>query len=184
MEIFYILMVLMLIAGIIAVETTNLLSAVICVGAVGFGSAVMYLFLKAPDIALTQTVVEVLGLVILIRATISREKSFISGDREFFAVVVSVVILFLIFVIGTGIFADMPPFGDAAFARIPDSASQVYLENGVKDTGAANIVTAVYLDYRVYDTLGEATVLFTSVVGAIVILRKKSRKLLFEEDPL
>ncbi|MBU1260759.1 MAG: DUF4040 domain-containing protein [Planctomycetes bacterium] len=182
MEIFYILMVLMLIAGIIAVETKDLLSSVICVGAVGFSSAVMYLFLKAPDIALTQTVVEVLGLVILIRATISREKSFISGDREFFAVVVSVVVLFLIFMAGIGIFQNMAPFGDAAFVRIADSASQVYLKQGVKDTGATNIVTAVYLDYRAYDTLGEATVLFTSVIGAIAILRKKSRKLLSEGD--
>jgi multisubunit Na+/H+ antiporter MnhB subunit len=46
----------------------------------------------------------------------------------------------------------------------------------LKETGAANIVTAVLLDYRAYDTLGEATVLFTSIVGALAILRKKARK--------
>lgn len=182
MEIFYILLVLMLIAGLIAVETKDLLSSVVCLGAVGFGSAVMFLFLRAPDIALTQVVVEVLSLVILIRVVISRDKTFISGEREFFAVVVSIVILFLIFLAGTQIFESLSSFGDAVFARTADSASKVYLENGVKATGAANIVTAVYLDYRAYDTLGEATVLFTAVIGAVVILRKKSRKLLFEKD--
>jgi multicomponent Na+:H+ antiporter subunit B len=182
MEIFYILLVLMLIAGIIAVETKDLLSSVICLGAVGFGSAVMFLFLRAPDIALTQVVVEVLSLVILIRAVISRDKTFIIGEREFFAVVVSIVMLFLIFLAGMQIFENLSPFGDAVFARTADSASKVYLENGVKNTGAANIVTAVYLDYRAYDTLGEATVLFTSIIGAIIILRKKSRKLLLEKD--
>lgn len=184
MEIFFILLlIMMLIAGIIAVETKDLLSSVVCVGAVGFGSAVTFLFLRAPDIALTQVVVEVLSLVILIRAVISRDKTFISGEREFFAVAVSVVVLFLIFLAGTHIFGSLSLFGDAVFARTADSASKVYLENGVKDTGAANIVTAVYLDYRAYDTLGEATVLFTSVIGAVAILRKKSRKLLLEKDP-
>ncbi|MGD8627752.1 MAG: hypothetical protein PVH52_01590, partial [bacterium] len=48
--------------------------------------------------------------------------------------------------------------------------------NGLHDTGAANIVTAVLLDYRAYDTLGEATVLFASIIGAIAIIRKKARK--------
>jgi len=36
------------------------------------------------------------------------------------------------------------------------------------------------LDFRAYDTLGEATVLFTSIIGATVILRYKSRKRLEE----
>ena len=87
MSIFYILLLFIIIAAIIAVETKNLLSAVICVGAVGFGASLMFLFLRAPDIAITQIVVEVLGLIVLIRATISRDLTFISGDREFFGVV-------------------------------------------------------------------------------------------------
>jgi uncharacterized MnhB-related membrane protein len=53
----------MIIAAIIAVETKNLLSSVICIGALGFGASLMFLFLRAPDIAITQIVVEVLGLI-------------------------------------------------------------------------------------------------------------------------
>ena len=56
-------------------------------------------------------------------------------------------------------------------------ASQCYIEDGLRRTGAANIVSAVVLDFRAYDTLGEATVLFTSILGAVVILRTKSRTL-------
>jgi multisubunit Na+/H+ antiporter MnhB subunit len=41
----------------------------------------------------------------------------------------------------------------------------------------------VYLDYRAYDTLGEATVLFTAVIGATVILRDRSRKRLEDPEP-
>ena len=96
MYLFYILLLFIVIAAIIAVETKDLLSAVICIGAIGFGVSLMFLFLKAPDIAITQIVVEVLGLIILIRATISRDLTFITGDREFFGMVVSIVILLVI----------------------------------------------------------------------------------------
>lgn len=182
MAVFYILMLFMIVAALIAVETKNLLSSVICVGAVGFGGSLMFLFLRAPDIAITQIVVEVLGLIILIRATIARDVTLISGDREFFGTVVSVVILFVIFLAGMQVFATLPQFGVPIFARLPQAASQVYVREGLSDTGATNIVTSVYLDYRAYDTLGEATVLFTAIIGATVILRGKSRKLLEDSD--
>ena len=94
MAVFYILLFFIIIAALIAVETKNLLSAVICVGAIGFGGSLLFLFMRAPDIAMTQIVVEVLGLIILIRVTIDRDHTFISGDREFFCVIVSVVLVF------------------------------------------------------------------------------------------
>ncbi len=181
MAIFYILLLFMIIGAIIAVETRDLLSSVICIGAIGFGASLMFLFLKAPDIAITQIVVEVLGLVILIRATISRDLTFISGDKEFFGTVVSVVIIFMIFLIGARVFEALPDFGAPVFAKAPDAASREYVADGMEKTGAANVVASVILDFRAYDTLGEATVLFTSILGATVILRKRSKKLL--EDP-
>ena len=184
MAIFYVLLLFILIAAFIAVETKNLLSAIICIGAIGFGASLMFLFLRAPDIAITQIVVEVLGLIILIRATISRDLTFISGDKEFFGTVISVVIIFVIFMAGIKVFETLPDFGTAVFAQNSDTdtASMTYIQEGLKNTGAANIVSAVILDYRAYDTLGEATVLFTSIIGATVILRKKAKKLLEEPD--
>lgn len=181
MAIFYILLVFIIIAALVAVETKNLLSSVICVGAIGFGGSLMFLFLRAPDIAITQIVVEVLGLIILIRATIARDLTLISGDREFFGVVVSLVIIFMIFLAGVRVFETLPDFGTPVFAEAPDAASQTYIREGLQKTGAANLVTSVILDFRAYDTLGEAAVLFTTIIGATVILRRKSRKLL--EDP-
>ena len=66
---FNIILVFMIIGTIIAIETRNMLSAVIAVGAVGFGVSLMFLYLQAPDIAITQVIVEVLSLIILIRTT-------------------------------------------------------------------------------------------------------------------
>ncbi len=182
MAIFYILLLFIIIAAIIAVETDNLLSSVICVGAIGFGGSLMFLFLRAPDIAITQIVVEVLGLIILIRATIARDLTFITGDREFFGLVVSIVIIFVIFLAGIRVFETLPDFGTAIFSKVHDAASQTYIQKGLEQTGAANLVASVILDFRAYDTLGEATVLFTSIIGATVIMRQKPKKLLEELD--
>ncbi|UCC97618.1 MAG: DUF4040 domain-containing protein [Phycisphaerales bacterium] len=176
MTIFYILLIFIVIASLIAVETTDLLSAVICVGAMGFGVSLLFLFLRAPDIAITQIVVEILGLIILIRATISRDLTFISGDKEFFATIVSVAIVFVIFLAGLRVFETLPEFGTPVFAERPDTASQTYIREGLAKTGAANVVASVILDYRAYDTLGEATVLFTSIIGATVILRRSAKR--------
>ena len=140
----------------------------------------MFPFLRAPDIATTQIVVEVLALVILIRVTMSRDKTFISGDWELIGVIFSVGFLLIIFLAGTQVFDALPEFGSPSFIAnnqpvLGDTASQHYIQEGLNETGAANIVTSVILDYRAYDTLGEATVLFTSMLGAVVILRKQSR---------
>jgi len=47
---------------------------------------------------------------------------------------------------------------------------EYYVARGVEDTGAINLVSAIYLNYRAYDTLGEATVLFVAVLGVTYLL--------------
>jgi len=176
MWIFYVLLLFMIIACIIAVQTDNLLSSIICVGAIGAIGSLMFLFLFAPDIAITQVVVEVLALVVMVRVTISRDVTFITGDREFFGTVTSIVIILIIFLAGIEVFRTLPAFGVPVFSQFSNAASQTYITEGLTKTGAANIVAAIILDYRGYDTLGEAAVLFTSIIGAMVILRKETRK--------
>ena len=46
------------------------------------------------------------------------------------------------------------------------------IDNTQNETGADNAVTAVVFDYRGFDTLGEATVLFTAVAGVILVFRR------------
>ncbi|AEH24808.1 hydrogen gas-evolving membrane-bound hydrogenase subunit E [Pyrococcus yayanosii] len=48
---------------------------------------------------------------------------------------------------------------------------EYYIEHGVEEVGGTNIVTDIVFDYRGYDTLGEATVLFTAIAGAVALLR-------------
>ena len=65
------LLVFMIIGAFVTVEIKNMLSAVISVGAVGFALSMTFLFLGAPDIAITQVIVEILSLILLIRATVN-----------------------------------------------------------------------------------------------------------------
>jgi multicomponent Na+:H+ antiporter subunit B len=46
-----------------------------------------------------------------------------------------------------------------------------YVEQGVAETGAINIVTGMILDYRAFDTLGESHVLFTALICVMILLR-------------
>ena len=79
------------------------------------------------------------------------------------------IVIFLIF--ADSCLKNLPEFGHPAM-RI----SKNYIETALAKTGATNIVTSVILDFRAYDTLGEATVLFAAVIGAMAILRKTGRK--------
>jgi multicomponent Na+:H+ antiporter subunit B len=172
-----VLLIFMIIGSIIAIETKNLLSAVISCGVVGFAVSVAFLMLGAPDIAITQVVVEILILVILIRATITIDNTAIEAHWDTFAIVSSLIFFGLFLVFAFLAVKDLPPFGEP-YMRV----SQQYLESALERTGAANVVASVVLDFRAYDTLGEATVLFTSIVGAFVILRRRGRKQRAAED--
>lgn len=46
-----------------------------------------------------------------------------------------------------------------------------YLEQSVEETHAPNVIAAIITDYRAFDTLGETTVLFTSIAAVISVLQ-------------
>ena len=48
-----------------------------------------------------------------------------------------------------------------------------YIDQGLHDTGAINLVAAIYLGYRAYDTLIETIILFVAVTGVVFYLRGK-----------
>jgi multisubunit Na+/H+ antiporter MnhB subunit len=177
-----VLLLFIIVGALIAIETPDLLSAVICLGTIDIGFTILFLFLKAPDIAITQMVVEVVCLVILIRATIRRDKAVVAGERQFFGLMATLAVIAVLALFTLRAVPLLGDFGVPVFTRVDAPATAEYLSRGVKDTGAANAVAAVILDYRGYDTLGEATILFASVVGAVALLRRKPRKEVHEAD--
>jgi multicomponent Na+:H+ antiporter subunit B len=169
-----ILLVFLIVGAIIAVETKNLLSSVIALGAIGFGLSIAFLFLRAPDLAIVQIAVEVVLLIFLIRATIGRDVIPTKGHIHWAGLLVVCLLTAGFFVFGTFAFRSLNEFGSPVIAAVEAAPSNKYLADGLKQTGSANIVTSVLLDYRAYDTLGEATVLFAAVLGALAVLRGKA----------
>jgi len=164
----------MIAGAVVAIQSKNLLSAAVSMGVVGFGLTLVFLVLQAPDLAIVQIVVETLTLIILIAAilkTTMKESNVKKSAVVIYSGIVTVVLLvILLFVLG-GAFRQLPDFGR------PDlRMSEYYIEQGLEKTGAANLVASVILDFRAYDTLGEATVLFTAVMGIFAVLRRKGRK--------
>ena len=69
----------------------------------------------------------------------------------------------------------LPPVGSA---NNPASNEVVekYIEDGLQDTGAVNIVTGMILDYRAFDTFGESNVLFIATCTVLILLRSDKKK--------
>lgn len=183
-----VLIAFMLVAALIAVEAKDLLSSVIAVGAAGFALSVIDLLVGAPDLAITQVVVEVIALVLLIRVVLTRRDTSETSPRDVLRtgaglLAAGVILAIAFFAIGGagGQQGTMPQFGQPVMnnppdAKVPPGVGRDYLANSAPQTGAANAVTAVLLDFRAYDTLGEATVIFVSILGVYAILRRVGRR--------
>jgi multicomponent Na+:H+ antiporter subunit B len=167
----YLILILMIIGAIVAMEIEDSLSSVIALGAVGIGLTLEFLLLRAPDLAITQLVVEILSVIILIKATVGAKvpQERINTRAVYFIFASLFTVMFLAF--SYKAIAQLPVFG----SPIMKMGSQ-YIQEAVKKTSATNIVAAIILDFRGYDTLGEATILFTSVIGVLAVLRMIGRK--------
>jgi len=167
----YFIVGFMIIGSIACLETKNILGAVITIGVVGLGLSLAFLFLQAPDLALVQFVFEILCVIILIRAFSKRSIYMQALKRDVPETIIASVILLSILVLSIFAFKELPSFGKP-IVRVAER----YLSKAGVEMGSQNIVTSIILNYRIYDTLGEITVLFTAILGALTVLRKIGRK--------
>lgn len=86
-------------------------------------------------------------------------------------------VLFCIFLVAMLLIAVsyLPSFGNPK-NPVNNEVSERYIEKGLQETGAVNIVTGMILDYRAFDTLGESHVLFIATCTVLILLRKDKKK--------
>ena len=70
--------------------------------------------------------------------------------------------------------SDLPRFG-VEHAEV-EEVTEKYVEEGLEETGAVNIVAGIILDYRAFDTLGESFVLFCALNCVLILLRADSEE--------
>ena len=169
----YCLLGLMILAAIVTLEMKSILSAIVTIGVVGLILSLSFLILQAPDLALVQFIYEILILsVIAIVMTITKnEQDLTESKKNFLESSLAILLLLPVLVISYFALRDLPVFGQPLL-----KVAARYLSQGARETGSPNLVTAIILDYRVYDTLGEATVILTGILGSITIIRKIGRK--------
>lgn len=85
---------------------------------------------------------------------------------------ISLILIIVCLIAGFAVFDFLPVIGDPASA--PNThVSDYYIENATTEANAPNMVTAVIVDYRAYDTMFETTVMFLAGVGVVLILANR-----------
>lgn len=155
--------VLMGLAAILTVRSRRRLRAVLLVGITGYGTALLFVAHGAPDLALTQILVETFLLVTFV-LVLRRLPPFFS-DRPFnLSRWVRVAIG-----VATGTVV-------AGFALVSTSArtarpiSENFAEPAVAYGGGDNIVNVTLVDIRAWDTLGELSVLAVAATGVASLI--------------
>jgi len=166
----HLILIFMICAALVAVEMPDLISSVIALSAVGLGLCLAFLILKAPNLAMTQLVVEILLVIVLIRATINRDLPLVKDGRWFFNTLSTILFIGCFLLFAYFALKELPVFGQPLMR-----VSGEYIANGLKDTGSVNIVTAIALNFRSYDALAEVAVLFSAIIGVLAITRKVGR---------
>lgn len=162
----------MIVGSIVALELKDILSSIVAIGVVGLAVSLSFIFLEAPDLAIVQFLFEIFALIILIRAFLKKDYHKLEPAKlNGLLVGVTGLVVIALFLLSIRVFSELPPFGQPLM-----TTSQYYLDRGAEQVGAANLVAAIVLDYRAYDTLGEVTILFTAILGTLTILRIRDAK--------
>lgn len=159
---------IMIAMAIGATVLRNRLAGVLFVGVTGYGCGVLFALHGAPDLALTQFLVETLTLVIFVlvlrafpaEIEASRTAPF-KKRRALLAILVGAVVT------GLAAFATAARSTEPIWPRIPTAAYQF--------GGGKNAVNVLLVDIRAWDTLGEISVLVVAATGVASLLFRSRR---------
>ena len=163
-----VLVVIVAAAAIVAISTSSRLAAVAALGVVGYGIALLFVLFGAPDLAMTQVLIETLTVILFVLVLYHLPKFAIRSSRR--TRVRDGIVAGLAGVLMTGITL-------AAFTVTSNgSVSDYYSEHSVPDGHGDNVVNVILVDFRAFDTLGEITVLATAALGVYALIRLRPRR--------
>lgn len=163
------LLVLMLVCAAAALAAPDLLASLILFGVFSFLTAAFYAAVGALDVSFTEAALGAVIATVFFVSAIHRSSP--EGGREkgealrwLAPGVLLASGLALLWAAG-----GLPPLGSPA-SPASLHVSPRYIAGALEETGAKNMVTAVIVDYRGYDTLGETTVIFTAGMACLIVL--------------
>ena len=159
----------MVVAAVVTARAHRRFTAVLYLGAVGYGTAVLFVLQGGPDLGLTQFLVETLTLVLFVLVLRRLPSSFTPHQLRLSQLARAGVAL------GVGAFVTTAVLVTAQARTAPPTASQAYLDRAYAEGGGSNVVNVVLVDFRGLDTLGEITVLAVAALGvsSLVLARRR-----------
>ena len=161
-----ILVVVLLIGTAITILAKSRLTAIIGLGSVGYTVALFFVIFNAPDLALTQLVIETISVALFLMAFYHLPKLGKREERMRFQLnraVVSITIGAMVTLVALS----------AHSQKLIPSISKYYEETVYSLAGGGNIVNVILVDYRGFDTLFEITVL--GIAGMAILAMIKLR---------
>ncbi|WP_281658268.1 Na+/H+ antiporter subunit A [Halobacillus sp. Cin3] len=161
--------VTMVLAAIGTALTNNRIAAILILGVVGYGLSMLFVLYRAPDLALTQLIVETVtvALFLLVFYHLPKLKK---KDQPMSTQVLNVIIS-----VGFGALMTMVAIS-AHSSKWFDSISEYFVKNSYKLGGGDNIVNVILVDFRGLDTLFEIVVLGIAAMAIYGLIRLKKPK--------
>ncbi|MDN7243614.1 Na+/H+ antiporter subunit A [Planococcus sp. N028] len=145
------------------------LTAIIALGAVGYSVALFFVIFRAPDLALTQLVIETISVALFLLAFYYLPKHSKAEERVGFKLGNAIIAL------GVGVTMTLVALS-AHSQKVLPSISEYYKETVYSEAGGGNIVNVILVDYRGFDTLFEITVLGIAGIAIITMIKLRLSK--------
>ena len=154
------------VAAVYAVmRSDTYLSSVLTLSILGFMVSIFYLLMDAPDLVMTQLVVESLSLVIflLVLDKIPEYTKNISFSRKYRDLLISG---------SAGLLVSMSVLY-STMEETPERLAEYYIENALPGSGGTNVVNVILVDFRGLDTMGEISVVVMAGLAILMLFRMR-----------
>ncbi|MDL0432184.1 putative monovalent cation/H+ antiporter subunit A [Marinobacter sp. TBZ242] len=157
---------LLLAAAVFASATHSRLGSVASMGVLGFGVALTFILFSAPDLGITQLLVETLTVILLV-LVLFKLPEFVNLSSPFERYRDLAVAAFAGIVMTLLILASLD-------VQYFETISSYYVENSGPLGHGRNIVNVILVDFRALDTLGEIFVLSLAALGVLSMIKLKA----------
>jgi multicomponent Na+:H+ antiporter subunit A len=160
-----VILLLMPLALIVVLQTASRLTALAVMGVVGYAVAIIFILFGAPDVAITQFLIETLTVVLFV-LVLHRLPDFYKVSRGGHGGIFAVIAL---------LFGGTLTYVLLLVTSFPleSELRQYFAENSYVLGKGRNVVNVILVDFRALDTMGEITVLGIVALGIYALLRLK-----------
>ncbi|WP_449621651.1 Na+/H+ antiporter subunit A [Robertmurraya sp. Marseille-Q9965] len=163
--IYELLLALFVVIGAIStVFAKTRLASILLLGAVGYTVSLFYVLFRAPDLALTQLVIETVSVALFLVCFYHLPKLRKEDSRIRFKLTNALIS------VGVGVMVTLIALS-AHSNKFFESISQYYIENTYSEAAGKNMVNVILVDFRGFDTLFEITVLAIASLGIYGMIR-------------